>query len=121
MKKKTKLNFVLIINIGSIISGCIEEDLNAYSIVIEGKGSYSSIQSAIDNASDGDTILVYEGTYYESIVINKSISLIGEDNDKTIIDYNNKDSGDIILINADECISELEIQRLDVEAALTMM
>ncbi len=44
------------------------------------------IQNLIDNASDGDTIYIPSGIYYENIVINKSISLIGEDKNTTIID-----------------------------------
>jgi parallel beta-helix repeat protein len=52
-------------------------------------GNYTSIQDAVDNASDGDTVFVYNGTYYEEdLVINKSISLIGEDKNTTIIDGN---------------------------------
>jgi len=47
---------------------------------------YSSIQDAINAADDGDTILVKRGTYRErSLVINKTISLIGEDVSNTII------------------------------------
>ena len=41
-----------------------------------GPGNYTKIQDAIDNASDGDTVFVYNGTYYENVVINKSIDLI---------------------------------------------
>ncbi|MCD6410942.1 MAG: hypothetical protein J7L20_00735 [Thermoplasmata archaeon] len=51
-----------------------------------GPGNYSKIQDAIDNASDGDTVFVYEGIYYENIVINRSINLIGENAKTTIID-----------------------------------
>lgn len=52
-----------------------------------GSGNYSKIQNAIDNASDGDTIYVYSGVYYEhNIIINKSITLIGENKNSTIID-----------------------------------
>ena len=51
-----------------------------------GPGNYSTIQSAIDNASDEDTIFIYNGIYYENILINKKISLIGENNYSTIID-----------------------------------
>jgi parallel beta-helix repeat protein len=43
------------------------------------------IQGLIDNASNGDTIYVPSGIYYENIIINKSISLIGEDRNTTII------------------------------------
>ena len=28
-----------------------------------GPGNYTSIQNAVDNASDGDTVFVYDGTY----------------------------------------------------------
>ncbi|MGD9131689.1 MAG: right-handed parallel beta-helix repeat-containing protein [Candidatus Bathyarchaeota archaeon] len=47
---------------------------------------YGSIQEAIDDASDGDTVYVLEGTYHENLVVNKSISLLGENVDTTIID-----------------------------------
>jgi parallel beta-helix repeat protein len=51
-----------------------------------GPDNYSSIQDAVDNASDGDTVFVYNGTYYENIIIDESISLLGEDKETTIID-----------------------------------
>lgn len=45
-----------------------------------------SIQLAINNASDGDTVLVSSGTYYEDISISKTIDLEGENRSATIID-----------------------------------
>ena len=52
-----------------------------------GDGDYTSIQPAIDVAVNGDTISVKSGTYYENPeIINKTISLIGENKDNTIID-----------------------------------
>ena len=54
-----------------------------------GPNNYTKIQDAIDNASDGDTVFVYDDSspYYEyNIVISKSINLIGEDKNTTIID-----------------------------------
>ncbi len=61
--------------------------------------SLGYIQNLIDNADPGDTIYITSGTYYENIIINKSISLMGEDKDTTIIDGNG--SGDVVYISAD--------------------
>ncbi len=50
---------------------------------------YVTIQEAINNADDGDTIFVKSGTYVETLIIGTSISLIGEDVTSTVIDGNN--------------------------------
>ncbi|MFH1101977.1 MAG: right-handed parallel beta-helix repeat-containing protein [Methanobacteriota archaeon] len=64
----------------------------------DGSGNYTKIQSAIDNANPGDTIFVFNGTYYEHVIIDKSISLIGENKYTTGIDGN--EWGDVVLITA---------------------
>lgn len=46
---------------------------------------YSTIGAAIGNASQGDTILVKKGTYYENPWIDKSLSLVGEDSNGTMV------------------------------------
>ena len=53
-----------------VFSGCFEKisDKNLLSketlyVGGSGPGNYSEIQDAIDNASDGDTVYIYEGTY----------------------------------------------------------
>ena len=53
-----------------------------------GLNNYTHIQDAINNASSGDTVFVYDDSspYYEEVRINKSISLIGEQKETTIID-----------------------------------
>ena len=50
--------------------------------------TFDTIQAAIDaeNTTNGHTITVRPGTYYENVIVNKSINLIGEDRDTTIID-----------------------------------
>lgn len=53
---------------------------------------YPTIQDAMNVASDGDTIIVRSGTYYENVFVNKSISLIGENPKSTIIDGSNATS-----------------------------
>lgn len=46
-----------------------------------GPGNYSTIQGALDNATSGDTVFVYHGTYRENIMIDKdNITVIGENN-----------------------------------------
>jgi len=64
-----------------------------------GPGNYSTIKDAIDNATDGDTIYVYNGTYKENLVLNKIITLIGESRDRVIIDGSN--SGNTVKITSD--------------------
>jgi parallel beta-helix repeat protein len=53
-----------------------------------GPGNYSKIQDAIENSSDGDTVFVYDDSspYYENVLVNKSITLKGENKKTTIID-----------------------------------
>ena len=51
-----------------------------------GPGNYTKIQDAIDNASNDDTIYVYNGTYPHNVWIDKSISLVGENKNNTIIE-----------------------------------
>jgi len=50
---------------------------------------FSTIQAAINNAAEGDTVFVKNGVYQVDIesliVINKTVSLIGEDPENTII------------------------------------
>ncbi len=64
-----------------------------------GPNNYTSIQYAIDDASDGDIVFVFEGIYDEIIQVNKTISLVGEEKSSTII--NGSKIGTIVTINAD--------------------
>lgn len=51
-----------------------------------GPGNYTTIQAAINNATNGDTIYVYNNTYNENVDTKlKKITLLGEDRDTTII------------------------------------
>jgi len=52
-------------------------------------GPVKTIQNAINKINSGGTIQVAKGTYHETLNINKDLSLIGENQDTTIIDANN--------------------------------
>lgn len=47
---------------------------------------YSTIQAAVNAASDGDTIFVRAGIYKESLLLNRTVALIGEDANSTCIE-----------------------------------
>lgn len=60
---------------------------------------YPTIQEAINNADHGDMILVCEGTYYENVIVNKTVSIIGDNRTSTIIDGGGGES--VVYIKAD--------------------
>ena len=47
---------------------------------------YATIQGAINAAQSRDTIYVYNGVYHENVVVNKTLSLVGENRSLTIVD-----------------------------------
>ena len=51
-----------------------------------GGADYDNIQDAVNAASDGDTIFVHSGMYNETVIVNRSLTLQGENKDTTIID-----------------------------------
>lgn len=62
-----------------------------------------SIQEAINQAQEGATILIKKGTYVEKsypIIVNKTVTIIGEGVDSTIIDGNNTKTS-IFLVKSD--------------------
>ena len=78
-------------------------------VALDGSQAYQSIQSAIEDAVDGDTVLVYPGRYYENVdFIGKSISLCSLEfttGDSTYISTTIIDGGmqdPCIAIHADE-------------------
>jgi len=64
----------------------------------DGPADFSTIQEAINAASDGDTVFVRNGTYYENVIVNKKLSLVGEDKTSTVIDGNA--SGNVVLMTS---------------------
>jgi nitrous oxidase accessory protein len=72
----------------------------AHSGIIRVPENYPKIQEAVDAANPGDTILVSAGTYEEGfILINKSLTIIGEGANSTVITP--RGVNDIFEIHAD--------------------
>jgi len=70
---------------------------------------FNRIQDAVNASDDGDTIRVWEGVYYENVVVNRSVSLIGNGSETTVIDGGG--AGDIVRVEADYVtINGFEIQ-----------
>jgi len=80
-------------NIGEFVSH--EFYINA-PLFVGGTGplNYTSIQDAINDVSAEGYVMVYAGVYYENIIIDKNIILIGEDRNNTIIDGSNPVPGE---------------------------
>ena len=78
----------------------ISYDKNILYVGGNGPNNYTKIHDAINDTIEGDTVFVYNGTYYEhNITINNSINLIGENRDDTIISGFN--ISEIIIVDSD--------------------
>jgi len=82
-------------------TGALAMDSQGDTIYVDDSGGadYIRIQNAVDNASSGDTIFVYSGVYMEHVTIDKPLTLIGEDNNSTVVDGG--EDGDVVSITAD--------------------
>jgi pectin methylesterase-like acyl-CoA thioesterase len=103
MNKAVALAFIIV----SLTSLCIinaQPSRATKTIVVP--DDYPTISAAGGNASQGDTILVKRGVYYENSVIDKYLSLVGEDS-KSIIVIGEGDverGGHAVFTLAAECI-----------------
>lgn len=81
-------NIALLVILVLLATSCLTVYLpvKAESKTITVPDDFPNIQEAINAADEGDTIFVKRGTYVENPVVNKSVCLIGEDRDATIID-----------------------------------
>jgi parallel beta-helix repeat protein len=84
MRKNVALLVVLVFLATSCLT--VYLPVTAESKTITVPDDFPTIQEAINAADAGDIIFVKRGTYVENPVVNKSVSLVGEDRDATVID-----------------------------------
>jgi parallel beta-helix repeat protein len=84
MNRKSASAIIIILSIIVAASLYVYLESNTISGLVV-PDNYPTIQSAIDAASSGNTIHVKSGTYNENLVIDKQITLIGENRANTII------------------------------------
>lgn len=66
------------------IKVCTAEEVTIY-VDKDGSKDYITIQAAIDAANESDTVYVYSGNYNENIVIDKTLTLTGENKENTFV------------------------------------
>jgi parallel beta-helix repeat protein len=76
----------------------------------DGPADFHAVQDAINAAIDGDSIYVYNGIYYEHLVIDKSTVLLGESKRNTIIDGRGENRTVIDVTTSNVAISRFTIQ-----------
>ncbi len=102
MKVHTKILFsLLLFTIGVVLLFLGTNNVTAETITVDDDvgADYTKIQDAINNAEEGDMIRVWEGTYSENVVVDKSVSLVGNGSEVTTIDGDEND--DVVRITAD--------------------
>jgi len=70
-----------------------------------GPGNFSKIQDAINTASAGDTVYVYDDSapYLECLFVNITLCLLGENRTTTILNSTAGEYTTIITVNSDDC------------------
>jgi len=85
------INFLYLIVFLGLFACCIVHfgssiaDAEIITVDDDGGADFTKIQDAINASTDGDVIMIYAGIYWEDIIVNKSISLIGNKSDTTTI------------------------------------
>jgi parallel beta-helix repeat protein len=89
--RKRKISFkpeksVLIILLLLLVTPYLYQIKPVFSSTILVPTQYPTIQAALDHAAVGDTIQVSAGIYYEHVYVNKSVTILGENPQTTIVD-----------------------------------
>lgn len=88
MIKNNKSLLVFVIFVTFLFILLNNEDCEASTLEVGEGRSYTAIQDAINDSSNGDMVFVYNGTYYDHITVNRSITLEGESLGNVTIEEN---------------------------------
>ena|GEM_PF-1566930 len=102
MKLRTTLGLTLILAcMISITFSITPAGAKTWTVDDDGPADFSSIQAAINAASDNDTIYVSSGTYAGPVIVNKSLTLIGQDPNTAIIKGTTEEQCVVLCLNVD--------------------
>jgi len=83
LRKSIALLLIVIFLASLIVLPCATVVAEPKTIVVP--DDYATIDEALINAVQGDTIFVKQGVYHETLKIEKPVSIVGEDRDTTVI------------------------------------
>jgi len=98
----TSLLILLSIGVSVRFIKSAEDSPTTWTVDDDGPADFHTIQEAINAANDGDTIFVSSGMYYENVVVNKTVLLIGENRETTIVDGSG--IGVVVIVKANSSI-----------------
>ena len=81
LKKFLAVGIILLFISSGIIPFASSNEVSSNNIIYvddDGGADYTRIQDAIDNASEGDTIIVMNGTYQQNIIVDKPLTIRSE-------------------------------------------
>lgn len=85
---------VMLLAAGITLTASGTEQTTSESLYVSPSGStYTSIQAAVDASTDGDTVIVANGTYIESVTVDKEITLRGNSSADCKIEHHYIGSG----------------------------
>jgi parallel beta-helix repeat protein len=80
-----------------------------------------TIQEGVNNASNGDTIYVFSGFYYEQVVVDKTVDLIGENKNATTIDAGGGSESSVYITADGVSISGFTVRNLGGDSGIEIV
>ncbi|NOQ53012.1 MAG: hypothetical protein GQ558_00235, partial [Thermoplasmata archaeon] len=110
-------SLLLLVSLGvmlMIVAGA--EDVEGATITVP--DDHPTIQEAIDNAIDYDTLFIKDGLYIESVIVYRPLTLIGESRAGTVIESN--DPFAVLIVANRASLSSVTVQGTSVGAGLIL-